>query len=94
MLRLTLRIRVVRHDALLAVANNIFLLMLFLHEPGTGAACFIEVLLDEKAAKLHIPALIAVPRNLSEREPCTCRSFHELPCQADHATAWWVPQAV
>ena len=27
-----------------------------------------EVLLDEKAAKLHIPALIAVPRNLSERE--------------------------
>ena len=28
MLRLTLRIRVVRHDAPLAVANNIFLLML------------------------------------------------------------------
>ena len=46
---------------------------------GVWHAPIDEVLLDEKAAKLHIPALIAVPRNLSERELCTCRSFHELP---------------
>ena len=49
--------------------------VVFLHEPGAGAACFIEALLDEKAAKWHIRALIAVPRNVSERELCTCRSF-------------------
>ena len=53
--------------------------VVFLHEPGTGAACCIEVFLDEKAAKLHIPALIAVPRNLSERELCNLSEFPRTP---------------
>ena len=86
MLRLTLRIRVARHDAPLAVANNIFLLMLcsFTNQVLAQLVLFRYCSMRKQQNCTFQHSLLC----RGERELCTCRSFHELPCQTEHATGW------
>ena len=83
-------------DAPLAVANNIFLLMLcsFANQVLAQLVLLRYCSMRKQQNGTFLHPLLRHGTSLNGSCALVEVFLHELPCQAEHATPWWLPQVV